>query len=96
MLKLIFFDLDDTLTYSRYIADEEMVSLLVKLLEKFRISIISWSSFEAIYNQVVIFLENKWANLKNLYIQHAQWGSLYIYKNVSINCKIKNNLKYNI
>jgi len=50
MYKIIVFDLDDTLTPSKSMVDNEMSILLSKLLKKYKVAIITWWEFKRILN----------------------------------------------
>ena len=78
MKKIIVFDMDDTLSPAKSPADKEMLELLEKLLEKYKVAIITWWMFETIKMQILDWL-NK--NLENLYILPTIWTQWYEYKN---------------
>jgi len=78
--KLIIFDLDDTLTPAKSPADKEMIFLLKKLLDKYKVAIITWGKLETIKKQVVDMLEKENANLENLYILPTIWTQFYVFK----------------
>lgn len=78
MYKLIAFDLDDTLSPAKNPADSEMIDLLSKLLEKYKVTIITWGKFETIDFQVISHFKNKEV-LKNLFIFPTIWTRMYFY-----------------
>lgn len=63
---LIVFDLDGTLTRSKQPIQAEMAELLTKLLEKYRVAIISGASFKQFEWQVLAHLECEPAKMRRL------------------------------
>jgi len=78
MYKLIAFDLDDTLTQAKTAADLEMISLLVKLLEKYKVAIITWWAFDTINTQIISLIKEKNV-LNNLFIFPTIWTKMYFF-----------------
>jgi len=79
MYKLIAFDLDNTLTPTKSPADEEMITLLSQLLQKYKVAIITWGKFETINMQIISHFKND-SFLHNLYILPTIWTRMYQYK----------------
>ncbi|HEX5554629.1 MAG TPA: HAD-IIB family hydrolase [Chitinophagaceae bacterium] len=80
MKKLIIFDLDGTLAKSKSSIDEEMATLLYKLLTVVKVSIISGGDWPQFKKQVISHLA-KDTNFKNLYILPTCGTKFYVYKN---------------
>lgn len=90
MYKFIVFDLDDTLVPSKTPADSEMIWLLLALLKKYKVWIISGSSFEVMEKNILSWFE-KWENLENLYLMPTIWTRLYINQNDARNTAYEDN-----
>ncbi len=80
MYKIIAFDLDDTLSPAKSPADKEMIDLLSKLLQKYKVAIITWGKFETINMQIMSHFEDH-DLFDNLYIFPTIWTRMYAYKN---------------
>ncbi len=78
-VKLVAFDLDDTLTESKVIMDEQMAELLTKLLGKLPVAIISGAGFKQFELQVINVIKDVTV-LNNLYILPTNGNSLYVYQ----------------
>lgn len=81
MFKLIAFDMDGTLTPSKWKMDDEMIILFRKLLKKFKVAIISWWKYELFQRQVLPHLWNEDNILENLYVCPTCSTAMYLYKN---------------
>lgn len=68
MYKIVVFDMDDTLTKSRSVADEEMIRVFEELSTKYKVSIITWWNFNQIKKQIIGHLDNKKANFENIFL----------------------------
>ena len=91
MYKLISFDLDDTLSPAKSPADLEIIGLLEKLLDKYKVSIITWGKFETINMQVISQLGEN-TNLENLFIFPTIGTRMYYYQNNEWNLKYSEDL----
>lgn len=80
MKKLIFFDLDGTLTESKHSATHEMALYLAKLLKVAKVAIISGGALSQFMQQVVDRLPRD-ANLANLYLLPTSGAALYEFQN---------------
>lgn len=78
MYKVIFFDQDDTLCPAKCRADHEMIELLEKLLEKYKVVITSWWMFENIENQIISQFSSK-VNLNNLFLFPTNAAKMFSY-----------------
>ena len=78
-MKLLAFDMDETLTVTKQPADEEMTFLLRQVLNKYKIAIITWWMFEDIKRQILFGLDEK-DNLENLILMPALWTTMYIWQ----------------
>ncbi len=78
MYKLISFDLDDTLSPAKSLADKEMLLLLEKLLQNYKVAIITGWKFETIKKQIINSLSGT-TNFKNLYIYPTIGTRMYFY-----------------
>lgn len=76
MLKLIFFDLDGTLTESKQVLTKEMAGLVCKLLEETKVAIISGGALPQFIKQVIEQLPAS-TSLENLYLLPTSGASLY-------------------
>lgn len=66
--KIIIFDLDGTLAYSKSCIDTEMGGLIAKLLEKKKVAVISGGSFKQYNKQLLPNLSLSEEHLKRLYL----------------------------
>lgn len=76
-MNTIVFDLGGTLAISKDELDEEMVSLINKLLENNTVAIISGSSWKQVNKQIEGLLTIDQNSLNNLYVIPSSGGSLY-------------------
>ena len=76
-MKTIVFDLGGTLAISKDSLDDEMVSLISKLLVNHAVAIISGYSWKQVNKQIGDLLSIDQKQLNNLYILPASGGSLY-------------------
>ena len=83
MKKAIIFDLDGTLTLSKTVIDDEMSSLLCKLLEKKIVAIVSGSSYDQFKKQFFHGFGCETALFKNLAIFPTSGSSGYLYRDGS-------------
>lgn len=83
--------MDDTLSPAKSPADKEMLELLWKLLEKYKVSIVTWWKFETINMQIISWLWNN-INLENLFIFPTIWTRMYYFKNNAWNMKYSQDL----
>lgn len=67
-LDLIAFDIDGTLTRSKLPLDPEMTQLLCRLMEKYKVAIISGASYEQFKWQILNPLVCQEEKMKNLYL----------------------------
>jgi len=81
MKKIIVFDMDDTLTKSLSIADEDMIDLFERLSNKYKVWIITWWTFERINKQIIWHLDKNKANLNNIYLFPTNWTRMLSFKN---------------
>lgn len=81
MFKMIVFDMDGTITPSRWEMKPDMVILFKELLKKYKVWIISGWDFVRFQIQILQFLWDDIELLKNLYICPTQWWKMYVYKN---------------
>jgi len=79
--KLIVFDLDGTLTESKANIDEEMASLIAKLLETKKIAVISGGKFERFQQQLLSKLSADEALFNNLFLFPVTATAFYKYEN---------------
>ncbi len=82
--KLIFFDLDGTLTESKQPLTGEMSALLAKLLEHTNIAVISGGALPQFMKQVVEQLPSS-ANFANLFLLPVSGAALYEWQGVEWN-----------
>ncbi len=80
MFKMLVFDMDWTITPSRWEMEPDMVELFIKLFKKYKVWIISGWDFIQFKIQILDFLGNDENLLKNLYICPTQWWKMYVYK----------------
>lgn len=92
MYKIIVFDLDDTLTPSKWKVDDEMLELLSNLTNKYKVAIITWWEFIQITKQVISHLDNEKTNFNNFYIFPTCWAKMYEYINWEYIKKYSENL----
>jgi len=78
MYKLIGFDMDDTLSPAKNKADSEMISLLEKLLKKYKILITTWWMFKNIENQILSNFSQS-VNLENLFLFPTNASKMFQY-----------------
>lgn len=76
-MKTIVFDLSGTLSISKNALDDEMVTLIGKLLEDNNVAIMSGSSWKQVNKQINNLLNIDSKLLNNLYILPASGGSMY-------------------
>ncbi len=79
--KIIMFDLDGTLTKSKAILDQEMASLLCRLLEKKIVAVMGGGNYPQFKNQFLKYLPGSKEQFKNLFLLPVSGGSLYKYHN---------------
>lgn len=79
-LKLIFFDLDQTLAESKSAIQPDMSSLLLQLLEKFNVCIISSGNYEQFKTYVIPNISAPSELLKKLHLMPVQGAEYYAYK----------------
>lgn len=91
MYKFIIFDLDNTLLESKSPVDVEMLELLRTLLERFKVWIISGSSFKTMQKNLLSFFK-KWEDLSNLYLMPTIWTKLYRQENKERDIVYEDNL----
>jgi len=78
---MIVFDMDWTLTPSKWKMDDEMVILFKKLLWKYKVWIISGWKYELFQTQVLPLLWDDEKLLSNLYVCPTCSTAMYLYKN---------------
>jgi phosphomannomutase len=83
--KIIAFDLDDTLTESKVVVDEEMMNLLSKLLEKKIVAVISGATFHQFEKQLLDSLSGA-KSLFNMYVFPTNGASAYNYREGKWHC----------
>lgn len=81
MFKMIVFDLDWTLAPSKWQMDSEMVELFKKLLQKYKVWVISGWDYPQFQKQILPFLWNDKKILENLYVCPTCSTKMYLYKN---------------
>ncbi len=77
--KLIVFDLDGTLTKSKFDLDEEMAELLKKLLENKMVAVIGGAKFETFEHQLLSKLQTPSELLNNLFLFPTTATTFYKY-----------------
>ena len=82
--KIIVFDLDGTLTVSKSVVDDEMAQLIVKLLEKYKVAIISGGLFSQFEKQFTSHLPIESSNLENLFLLPTSGTRMYVWKDTWI------------
>jgi phosphomannomutase len=80
-LRVVAFDLDDTLTESKSKIDHHMADLLGELLTRLDVCIITGGRFEQIENQVLQYLHVPAGRLTHLHIMPTCGTRYYIWKN---------------
>jgi len=80
MFKMIVFDMDGTLTPSRWEMEPSMIILFKELLKKYKVWVISWWDFIQFQIQILNFIWDDEELLKNLYICPTCSTKMYIYK----------------
>jgi len=80
MKKLIVFDKDDTITLPKQPMDRQMAELFSKLLQKYKVAIITWWDFKIIYQQIIEILPDK-SCFENLYLLPTVWTSMWVFEN---------------
>lgn len=78
--ELIIFDMDGTLTPSRFPVDAEMGGLIMQLLSKKKVAIISGSGFSEFQTDILKALPQDSENLSNLILLPTSGGRLYVWK----------------
>jgi len=91
MKKIIVFDKDDTITKAKCNIEENMANIFSKLLDKYKVAIITWWDFNNIYNQIVKLLPAN-TNFKNLYLFPTIWTCMYYFDNGKWQEKYNENL----
>lgn len=79
-MKLIVFDIDNTLSESRTPVDGEMTELIEKLLERYRVGIISGEAFERMRAQLGERLLSRWVHPDSLFLLPTSGSELYTYQ----------------
>jgi HAD superfamily hydrolase (TIGR01484 family) len=79
MKKLIAFDLDGTLSDSKFPADDRMAELLAKLLDKFEVCIMSGGKFEQFQKQILNSLQATPSQLGHLHLMPTCGTRYYTY-----------------
>ncbi len=80
-LRVVAFDLDDTLTASKSKIDQQMADLLGELLARLEVCIISGGRFEQIQAQVLQYLHAPPGRLAHLHIMPTCGTRYYIWRN---------------
>ena len=80
-LRVVAFDLDDTLTVSKSKIDQHMADLLVELLARLDVCIITGGRFEQIDAQVLQYLHAPSGRLAHLHIMPTGGTRYYIWRN---------------
>jgi hypothetical protein len=94
MKKIIIFDLDGTLAPSKWKIDEEMRGLFKKLLDKYKVAIISWWDFVQFDKQILPYLDSD-SNFDNLTIFPTCGAKFYSFKDFSWNKIYSNDFNVN-
>lgn len=79
--KVIIFDLDGTLAESKATLDQEMDSLLCRLLEKKKVMVISGGNLTQFHRQFLKYLSCPKEKLENLFISPTSGASMYKNRN---------------
>jgi HAD superfamily hydrolase (TIGR01484 family) len=80
-LRVVAFDLDDTLTVSKARIDQHMADLLGELLARLDVCIITGGTFEQIQSQVLQYLHAPTGRLANLHIMPTCGTRYYVWGN---------------
>src|SRR3989344_7775753 len=89
---LVAFDIDGTLTVSKSpledspLVDSDMSDLVNKLMEKYKVAIISGASMKQFETQILAHLTKDSEKLKNLYLLPTNGTTICSYKNSSWQC----------
>jgi len=83
---MFVFDMDGTLTPSRWEMEPDMVLLFKELLKKYKVWIISGWDYVQFQIQILQFLWDDENLLKNLYICPTNWTKMYIYNDIDWQC----------
>ncbi len=86
MFKMLVFDMDGTLTPSRWEMEPDMVILFKELLKKYKVWIISGWDYIQFQIQILQFLWDDEKLLKNLYICPTNWTKMYTYNDSDWQC----------
>ncbi len=90
--ELIAFDIDGTLTRSKSplednpLIDTDMSDLLNKLMDRYKVAIISGASYKQFESQILAHLTTDGEKLKNLYLLPTNGTTLCIYKDNGWQC----------
>lgn len=76
--KIIILDLDNTLTESRSPVSEETANILCRLMDVYKVAVISGASFDQFNKQLIDWLTCK-EKFKNLYIMPTTGAALYCF-----------------
>lgn len=79
MKKVIAFDLDDTLSESKSQADDRMVELLGRLLEKFHVCVISGGNLDQFKKQLPFIVNGAGHQLENMHLMPTCGTRYYVY-----------------
>src|SRR3989344_5104643 len=96
--ELIAFDIDGTLTVSKSpiednpFIDTDMSDLLNKLMDKYKVAIISGASYKQFESQILAHLTKDGEKLKNLYLLPTNGTTLCTYENGAWQCPAVNAL----
>ncbi len=78
--KLLVFDLDGTLTKSKFNLDHQMASLLCRLLEKRTVAVVGGGNYKQFKSQFLDFLKCPNEKLQKLVVLPTSGAALYRYK----------------
>ncbi|MBW3568513.1 HAD-IIB family hydrolase [Candidatus Parcubacteria bacterium] len=79
MKKVIAFDLDDTLSESKSQADDRMVELLARLLEKYHVCVISGGKLEQFKKQLPFITNGAAHQLENMHLMPTCGTKYFVY-----------------
>jgi phosphomannomutase len=79
--KLIIFDLDGTLSKSKFPVDEEMAELITRLLKNKKVAIISGGGYPQFQKQFLAMLPRTTDNYSNLFLMPTSVTRLYTWEN---------------
>jgi phosphomannomutase len=79
--KLIIFDLDGTLSKSKFPVDEEMAELITRLLKNKKVAIISGGGYPQFQKQFLAMLPRTTDNYSNLFLMPTSGTRLYTWEN---------------